>query len=72
MQKSQKPIIDHRTDFLDWLDIEKGLSPKSQENYSRFIERFFYWLKKNKLTDLKPHEITAENVWQYRVFLSRE
>jgi len=72
MQQSLKPIIDHNTDFLDWLDIEKGLSPKSQENYSRFIERFFYWLKISKLTGLKPHELTPDHIWQYRVFLSRQ
>ena len=71
MKKSTKPIIEHLSDFLDWLDIEKGLSAKSQENYSRFIDRFFHWLKVAKLESLKPHELTADHVWQYRVFLAR-
>jgi len=71
MNKSNKPIIDHLTDFLDWIDIEKGLSSKTQENYERFIKRFFYWLKIAKLEDLKPHQLTPEHVWKYRVFLSR-
>jgi integrase/recombinase XerD len=72
MNNSSKPIIEHFNDFLDWLDIEKGLSAKSQENYSRFIQRFFYWLKTEKLESLKPHELTPDHVWQYRVFLSRK
>jgi len=72
MKKSSKPIIQHLSDFLDWLDIEKGLSSKSQENYTRFIERFFFWLKSNKLENIKPHELTKDHIWKYRVFLSRE
>lgn len=72
MEQSQKPIIEHLPDFLDWLEIEKGLSSKSQENYSRFLKKFFDWLKINKLEDIKPHELTSENIWKYRVFLSRQ
>lgn len=72
MKKSPMPIIQHLSDFLDWLDIEKGLSSKSQENYTRFIEKFFNWLKFSKLENIKPHELTADHIWKYRVFLSRK
>lgn len=72
MEKSNKPIPSHLSDFLDWLDIEKGLSNKSQENYSRFIKRFFSWLKLKKIENIKPHELTNEHIWEYRVFLSRQ
>jgi len=71
MQNSTKPIINHETDFLDWIDIEKGLSHKSQENYSRFLRRFFEWLKYSKLTNLKPHELTPEHIFKYKTYLSR-
>ena len=71
MNKSQIPILNHINDFLDWIDIEKGLSSKTQENYKRFLEKFLFWLKKNNLSKLKPHELTPEHVWDYRVFLSR-
>lgn len=72
MNKSSKTVIQHLSDFLDWLDIEKGLSSKSQENYTRFIKRFFDWLKISKLEDIKPYELTADHIWKYRVFLSRQ
>ncbi len=72
MKNSQKPIIQHLTDFLDWLDIEKGLSNKSQENYSRFLKKFMGWLEKTNLKDLKPHQLSPDHIWKYRVYLSRE
>lgn len=71
MKKSDKPIPSHINDFLDWLDIEKGLSSKSQENYGRFIKKFVDWLKLKKLSSLKPHDLTPEHIWDYKVFLSR-
>ncbi|MCK5044284.1 tyrosine-type recombinase/integrase [Candidatus Parcubacteria bacterium] len=72
MEKNSKPIEKHLTDFLDWLEIEKGLSSKSQENYSRFLKSFFDWLKANKLENVKPHGLTADHVWKYRVSLARQ
>jgi len=71
MKRSQKPIPDHLSDFLDWLDIEKGLASKSQENYSRFLNKFINWLKDNNLGDLKPHQLSPAHIWKYRVYLSR-
>lgn len=72
MHKSSKSISQHITDFLDWLDVEKGLSSKSQENYSRFIKRFTDWLKSCRLENLLPHELSPEHIWKYRVYLSRQ
>lgn len=72
MKESSKPIPHHLSDFLDWLEIEKGLSSKSQENYARFLKKFLDWLKLNNLEDLKPHQLTPDHIWKYRVFLSRQ
>lgn len=72
MKQSNIPIPHHLNDFLDWLEIEKGLSSKTQENYSRFLKNFLDWLKKNKLDNLKPHELSPDHIWQYRVFLARQ
>jgi len=71
MELSNIPIKDHFSDFLDWLEVEKGLSPKSQENYARFLKSFFDWLKLEKKESIKPHQITPEHIWKYRLFLSR-
>ncbi|MBI2054348.1 MAG: tyrosine-type recombinase/integrase [Candidatus Staskawiczbacteria bacterium] len=72
MVKSQIPISKQINDFLDWIDIEKGLSSKTQENYERFLDRFLFWLKKEDLNGLLPHQLTPDHVWSYRLFLSRQ
>lgn len=71
MQKSKKPIIEYLVDFLDYLEIERGLSSKTQENYSRFLNKFFNWLIDNNLDKLKPDKLSDKHIWKYRVFLSR-
>lgn len=71
MKKSTKSIIEHINDFLEYLDIEKGLSNKSQETYERFLRRFSKWLEINNLKALLPHELTEDYVRKYRVFLSQ-
>jgi site-specific recombinase XerD len=68
---SDKPIIKYLTDFLDYLEIEKGLSNKTQENYSRFLNKFFGWLNEAELLKLKPENLTVDHIWKYRVYLSR-
>ena len=72
MQKSQKPLPYHLNNFLDWLEIEKGLNSKSQENYARFLKKFLDWLKIKRLEDLKPHELSPKHIWQYRAYLARQ
>lgn len=72
MNKSQKPIKSHISDFLDWLEIEKGLSSKTQENYSRFLKKFLNWLKENNLENIKPHDLSSEHIWDYRAYLARK
>ncbi|MDP3883214.1 MAG: tyrosine-type recombinase/integrase [Candidatus Staskawiczbacteria bacterium] len=72
MKNSQTPIATHINGFLDWIDIEKGLSSKTQESYKRFLDRFLSWLKIRNLEGLLPHQLTPEHIWDYRVFLSRK
>ncbi len=70
LKKDKKPIIEHVPRFFEYLDIEKGVAKKTQETYSRFLQSFINWLQENNLEELKPHEITEEHVWNYRVYLS--
>lgn len=71
MEKSDKTIIKYIPDFLDYCEIEKGLADKTQENYKHYLEKFVSWLKGAKKADLKPHELTADDIWAYRLYLSR-
>lgn len=72
MQNQSSPIIDHFLDYLDWLELEKGLSQNSQRNYANFLKKFFEFLKVSNLQDLKPNELTPDHIWKYRLFLSRQ
>ena len=53
--------------FLEYLEIEKGSSLKTIENYDRYLTRFF---KFGEIT--KPKDITDENVKEFRLFLNRQ
>lgn len=69
---NNKSIIKYLNDFLDYSEIEKGLSSKTQENYQRFLNKFFNWLKANDLEELKPQKLTTDHIWRYRIYLSRQ
>ena len=71
MNESNKNIIEYIPDFLDYCEVEKGLSDKTQENYKRYLDKFVYWLKASKKTGLKPRELSSEDIWAYRLYLSR-
>ena len=71
MNKSNKTIRQLLPDFLDWCEIERGLSNKTQENYANFLKKFFEFLKLDNSENIKPHEFNTDHVWHYRLFLSR-
>jgi len=71
MEKSDKSIIQHIPDFLDYCEVEKGLADKTQENYKRYLDKFVLWLKTTRKEGLKPQELTSEHIWAYRLYLSR-
>lgn len=67
----QKTIIGSIPDFLDYCEVERGLSDNTQRNYKRYLRKFEVWLKKAGKTGIAPDELTADDVWKYRLFLSR-
>lgn len=71
MQKSNRPLISHITDFLEYCEVEKGLAPLTIKNYDRFLNSFRKWLTDNKLNDIKPDDLTSEIIWDYRLWLSK-
>lgn len=72
MKTSQITIKDHINGFLEYCEVEKGLSPISTRNYHNFLKMFEGWLKINNLEKLKPQELTDKHVWDYRLYLSRK
>ena len=66
------PIGQHILTFLEYCEVEKGLSPVSTRNYDNFLKTFTRWLDESKFSSLKPHELTPEHIWSYRVYLSRK
>ncbi|MFT5849510.1 MAG: site-specific recombinase XerD [Patiriisocius sp.] len=71
LKQSNIPIKDHILPFLDYCEIEKGLSSNTQRNYDQYLKLFVLWLKENKKLKMLPHQLTAEDVWDYRLFLAR-
>jgi len=56
-----------KQEFLEYLEIEKGRSLKTVENYDRYLTRFF------KQAEVKnPSDITDDAVRQYRLWLNRQ
>jgi site-specific recombinase XerD len=53
--------------FLEHIEIEKGRSIKTVENYNHYLTRFLEFFKK---TD--PHDITPDVMREYRLWLNRQ
>jgi len=53
--------------FLEYLEIERGRSVKTIENYDRYLERFFTFGKIRH-----PAAITEELVREFRLYLNRQ
>lgn len=56
-----------KSQFLEYLEIEKNRSPKTIENYDRYLKRFF------KFAEIKTdEELTEEIIRKYRLWLARQ
>jgi site-specific recombinase XerD len=64
---SHNALRDLKRQFLEYIEIEKGRSLKTVENYDRYLTRF---LDHTKLTE--PEKITEENIREYRLWLNRQ
>lgn len=53
--------------FLEYIEIERGRSLKTVENYDRYLTRFLGFLKSNS-----PSAITDNTVREYRLWLNRQ
>ena len=62
-----KDLVEMKRQFLKHLEIERGRSLKTVENYDRYLERFFAFAKVRKVT-----ELTEEQVREFRLYLNRQ
>ncbi len=53
--------------FLECLEIERGRSVKTVENYDRYLERFFTFAKATK-----PADVSEEHIREFRLYLNRQ
>lgn len=65
------PLSQYINNFLEYCEVEKGLSPITTKNYARFLKKFIVWLNNNNLAHLPPRDITENHISKYRMWLSR-
>jgi site-specific recombinase XerD len=53
--------------FLEYLEIERGRSVKTVENYDRYLNRFFAF---TKVTE--PKQLTEDQIREFRLYLNRQ
>lgn len=59
-------LADYLAEYLDYLEIEKNRSPKTRENYGRYLKNFLAFAKVDS-----PAAITDDLVRQFRISLAR-
>jgi len=69
--KHLKPINKYIIPFLDYCEIEKGLSNNTQKNYRQYLSLFVRWLEKTGRKNLPPHRLTQKEIWDYRLYIAR-
>jgi site-specific recombinase XerD len=57
------------TEFLEYLEIQKGFSPLTIREYRHYLKRFHNWLSENS-SATKPDQINLELVRRYRLYLA--
>lgn len=61
------PLSNLKQEFLEYIEIERGRSLKTVENYDRYLTRFIAHIKATKPTD-----ITEQAVREFRLWLNRQ
>ena len=60
-------LLDLKQQFLEYLEIERGRSVKTVENYDRYLSRFFAFAKVKS-----PKAVTEKQVREFRLYLNRQ
>ena len=59
------------TDFLEFLQVERNVSPLTIRNYKHYLLRFDSWLKAASSTPQTPQKINADTIRRFRLYLTR-
>ena len=60
-------IKDLKQQFLEYIEIERGRSVKTVENYDRYLTRFLNYSKTKS-----PEDITENTIREFRLWLNRQ
>ncbi len=60
-------LVELKRQFLEYLEIERGRSVKTIENYDRYLQKFFEFAKVDE-----PSQLTEELVRTFRLYLNRQ
>jgi len=60
-------LVELKRQFLEYLEIERGRSVKTVENYDRYLNRFLAFAKAKI-----PSDLTEEQVREFRLYLNRQ
>lgn len=61
------PLKQLKNQFLEYIEIEKGRSLKTVENYNHYLSRFLNFIKNDN-----PENITDTSVREFRLWLNRQ
>lgn len=64
---ANSPILSIKQEFLEYVEIERGRSIKTVENYDHYLSRFF---EHAKITN--PKDISETNIREFRLWLNRQ
>lgn len=66
----EKLLVEYITDFLEYCELDRALSPLTVKMYGYYLESFAGWLAQSD-SAVKPSELDEELIRRYRLYLSR-
>lgn len=66
----EKLLVEYITDFLEYCELDRNLSPLTVKMYGYYLESFSGWLASSD-RPVKPSELSEELIREYRLYLSR-
>lgn len=67
---NEKTLAGHITDFLEYCELDKALSPLTVRMYAYYLHNFLSWMEENK-QGVVVANLTIDLIRDYRIYLSR-